>query len=132
MVEFIFETNSIVIKDAAKQQRFLVIFLLCINIFNPIIFVANSDHPLTYWLNILWLIIGVFSTLAFFYFLFKRSHQSEINRSLVKSISWKCTSLAKSISFKLTNGKVRVVSFTDKTNLNEQVQALQENGYEAV
>jgi hypothetical protein len=124
MAELIFESNSIVIKHAAKQQRFLITFLLCINIFNPIIFLVGSDHPLTYWLNILWLVIGIFSILALFYFLFKRTYQSKINRSLVKSISYKCTSIAKSISFKLTNGKVRVVSFTDKNNLNEQLQAL--------
>ncbi|MFT6166115.1 MAG: hypothetical protein ACJAV5_001300 [Vicingaceae bacterium] len=130
MVELIFGNNSIVIKDSAKQQRFLITFLLCINIFNPIIFLAGSDHPLTSWLNILWLVIGIFSILALFYFLFKRTYQSKINRSLLKSISWKWNSIAKSISFKLTNGKVRVVSFTDKPNLNEQLQALQENGYE--
>ena len=37
---------------------------------------------------------------------------------------------SKSISFKLANGKVRVVSFTSEQSLKEQLYALEQNDFQ--
>lgn len=129
MPKFELNNSSITIKDAAKQQRFMLGFLMGINLFNAILFLSGSDKAITYWLNILWIVIGIISALGIAYLLLKRSYQATVQREEIKAISWKCTKIAKSISFNLTNGKVRVVSFTNEQSLKEQLHALKQNNF---
>ena len=130
MSNFEFNESSITIKDAAKQQRFVLTFLMGINLFNSILFISGSDKTITYWLNILWIIIAIISVFGIAYLFLKRSYQATLQKEEIITISWKCTKKAKSISFKLANGKVRVVSFTSEQSLKEQLYALEQNDFQ--
>ena len=130
MSNFEFNESSITIKDAAKQQRFVLTFLMGINLFNSILFISGSDKTITYSLNILWIIIAIISVFGIAYLFLKRSYQATLQKEEIKTISLKCTKIAKSISFKLANGKVRVVSFTSEQSLKEQLYALEQNDFQ--
>jgi hypothetical protein len=117
--KILFEQDKIIIKDDAKEQKWLWSFILCLGTISGILTFLSflqSDDRLKFWFGFS---IGLSSILIFVIWLL-RLVRNEIPLDEVKSMKFKQRNNNKSLYIKLNTNRVRRVVLVDDTTALEK------------
>ncbi|NBC58448.1 MAG: hypothetical protein GVY05_09235 [Bacteroidetes bacterium] len=125
-----FHNNQIEIKDDASFQRKIMLFLVCLNLFNLFIQIWSRWNEFSNLLLYLFIVFFVLMIATLVYYLFYNSSQEIIEHEQIQYFKIKNILGLKLRYFKLTDDKTRLLYLKGKsTEIKELINYLEQNSF---
>ena len=125
-----FHNNQIEINDDASLQRKVMLFLVCLNLFNLCIQIWSRWNEFSNLLLYLFIVFFVLMIVALIYYLFYNSSQEIIEHEQIQYFKIKNILGLKLRYFKLTDGKTRLLYLKGRsTEIKELINYLNQHSF---
>lgn len=106
-VKYISETKVFEIKDGLRTTYAVLMALCLINILNGVIYFIGNPVPAFKFLHYMWILIALTSLVLLWFFVFRKSTLSKVQRDQIQRVIEKKVLGKKKLQLQLKNGKSR-------------------------